>query len=150
MFCHSRITVLPKQSVAIEIETQNRHNLSYLNPAIKGVNTLPSHNRQRFQRQLMKHLSHTLADCFPCHLLPSRSSLLVLVMPEWKTYTSQMKNQSKVAITMPENPQKMLQNQLQSCKFKTREENGRNRTSLVAAIDLMGGLDVFSRSFWKI
>lgn len=58
-----------------------------------------------------------------------------------------MKNQSRVAVTMPENPQKMLQNQLQGCRFKTGEENGRIRMSLVAAIDLMGGLAVFSRSF---
>lgn len=138
---------IAQQSASTEIETQNRHNLRYLNPAIKGVNTLPSHNRQRFQRQLMKHLSHTVADFFPCHLMPSCSSLLVLVMLEWKTYTSQMKNQSRVAVTMPENPQKMLQNQLQGCRFKNGEENGRIRMSLVAAIDLMGGLAVFSRSF---
>lgn len=142
--------LLPKQSTSMEVETQNRHSLRYLNSTIKGVNTLPWNNRQIFQRQLKKHLSHIFADSFPCHLMPSCRSLSVLVMPVWKTYTSQMKYQSRVAVTMPEDPQKVLQNELQSCEIKTRKGNWRNKTNLDTGIDLMGRLAGFYRPFWTI
>lgn len=141
------MTLLPKQSASMEIETQNRHSLRYLNSTIKGVNALSSNSRQIFQRQLKKRLSHILADFFPCHLIPSCSSLSVLVVPVWKTYTPQVKNQSRVAVTMPEDPQKVLQNQLQSCEIKTRKGNWRNKMNLVTGIDLMGRVAVFSRPF---
>lgn len=93
---------------------------------------------QKFQGELKKLLNSILAAFFPCHLMPSPSSLPALGMSVWKTYTSQMKNQSRVAVTVPQVPQKVLQNQLQSSKIKTRKVNGRNNISLVTAVDMMG------------
>lgn len=93
---------------------------------------------QKFQGQLKKLLNHILADFFHCHLMPSPSSLPALVMPVWRTCTSQMKNQNGIPITVPQVPQEVLQNQLQSCKTKTRKVNGRSNISLVTALDMMG------------